>query len=65
MKGRNGSISLLPLNKKGGLIKNVSLENYLTEDQTKYIYGKVELGDDIRVRRESQEIWNKMLLHKK
>ena len=42
----------------------MSLEKYLTEDQTKYIYDKVELGDEIRVRRVSQEIWNKMLLHK-
>ena len=37
----------------------------LTEDQTKYIYDKVELGDEIRVRKVSQEIQNKMLLHKK
>ena len=40
-------------------------EKYLTEDQTKYIYDKVELGDEIRVRKVNQEIWNKMLLHKK
>ena len=38
MKGRNGSISFLPLHKKGGLIKNVLSEKYLTEDQTIYIY---------------------------
>ena len=61
MKGRNGSTSFLPLNKKGGLIKDVSLEQCLTEDQTKYIYDKVELGDEIRVRRVSQEIQNKTL----
>ena len=42
MKVRNGSTSFLPLNKKGGLIKDVSSEKYLTEDQTKYIYDKVE-----------------------
>ena len=42
MKGRNGSTSFLPLNKKGGLIKDGSQEKYLTEDQTKYIYDKVE-----------------------
>ena len=65
MKGRNGSTSFLPLNKKGGLIKDVSQEKYLTEDQTKYIYDKVELGDEIRVRKVNQEIWNnKMLPHK-
>ena len=55
----------MPLNKKGGLIKDVSLEKYLTEDQTKYVYDKVELGDEIRVKRISQEIQNKMLPHKR
>ena len=55
----------MPLNKKDGLIKGVSQEKYLTEDQTKYIYDKVELGDEIRVRKINQEIWNnKTLLHK-
>ena len=42
----------------------MSQEKYLTEDQTKYIYDKVELGDEIRVRKVSQEIQNKMLPHK-
>ena len=46
----------LPLNKKGGLTKNVSSEKYLTEDQTKYVYDKVELGDEIRRRKVSQKI---------
>ena len=65
MKGRNGSTSFLPLNKKGGLIKYVSSEKYLTEDQTNYIYDKVQSGDEIRVRKVSQEIQNnKTLLHK-
>ena len=55
----------MPLNKKGGLIKDVSQEKYLTEDQTKYIYDKYESGDGIRVRKVNQEIQNnKMLLHK-
>ena len=54
MKDRNGSTSFLPLNKKGGLIKDVSSEKYLTEDQTKYVYDKVESGDEIRVRRVSK-----------
>ena len=56
MKGRNGSTSFLPLNKKGGLTKIVSSEKYLTEDQTKYVYDKVESGDEIKVRKVSQEI---------
>ena len=64
MKGRNGSTSFLPLNKKGGLTKIVSSEKYLMEDQTKYVYDKVELGDEIKVRKVSREIRNKALLHK-
>ena len=52
------------LNKKGGLIKDVTLGKYVTEDQTKYIYDKFELGDEIRVRKVSQERQNKMLPHK-
>ena len=43
----------------------MSLEKYLTEDQTKYVYDKIELGDEIRVRGVSQEIQNKTLPHKK
>ena len=64
MKGRNGSTSFLPLNKKGGLIKNVFAEKYLTEDQTKYVYDKVESGDEIKVRKVSQKFQNKSLPHK-
>ena len=48
MKGRNGSTSFLPLNKKGGLFKNVSSEKYLMKDQTKYVYDKIELGDKFK-----------------
>ena len=65
MKDRNGSTLFLSLNKKGGLIKGVLLEKYLTEDQTKNIYDKAESGDEISIRKVSQEIQNnKMLLHK-
>ena len=65
MKGRNGSTSFLPLNKKGGLTRLVSTGKYLTEVQTKYIYiYKVELGDEIKVRNVSQGIQNKVLPHK-
>ena len=56
MKGRNGSTSFLPLNKKGGLTRLVSSGKYLTEEQTKYVYDKVELGDEIKVRKVSQGI---------
>ena len=53
MKGRNGSTSFLPLNKKGRLTRFVSSGKYLTEDQTKYVYDKAELGDEIKVRKVS------------
>ena len=51
MKGRNGSTSFLPLNKKGGLITSVFSEKCLTEEQTKYVYDKVESGDELKVRK--------------
>ena len=64
MKGRNGSTSFLPLNKKGGLMTNVFSKKCLTEEQTKYVYDKVELGDELKVRKVSQDIQNKLLLPK-
>ena len=64
MKGRNGSTSFLPLNKKGGLITKVFSEKCLTEEQTKYVYDKVELGDELKVRKVSHDIQNKLLLLK-
>ena len=48
MKGRNGSTSFLPLNKKGGLINNVISEKYLNKEQAKYVYDKVESGDELK-----------------
>ena len=65
MKGRNGSTSFLPLNKKVGLFTNVSLKKYLMEEQTKNIYDKIKSGDKIQVRKVNQEIWSKTLPHKK
>ena len=47
----------MPLNKKGGLIKDELQRRYLT-DQTNYIYDKIELGDKIRIRKVNQESWN-------
>ena len=64
MKGRNGSTSFLPLNKKGGLITNVFFKKCLTEEQTKYVYDKVESGDELKVRKVSPDIQNKLLLPK-
>ena len=65
MKGRNGSTSFLPLNKKGGLFKNVSSQKSLMEDQTKYVYDKIGSGDKIKVRKVSKEKMNKILPHKR
>ena len=64
MKGRNGSTSFLPLNKKGGLITNVFSEKCLREEQTKYVYDKVALGDELKVRKVSPHIQSKPLLPK-
>ena len=64
MKDRNGSTSFLPSNKKGGLITNVFSEKCLTKEQTEYVYDKVESGDELKVRKVSQVIQNKLLLPK-
>ena len=54
----------LPLNKKGELIPNVFSEICLTEEQTKYVYDKVELGDEVKVRKVSLDIQSKLLQSK-
>ena len=64
MKGRNGSTSFLPLNEKGGLITNVFSEKCFTEEQTRYVYDKIELGDELKVRKVSPDIQGKLLLPK-
>ena len=64
MKGRNDSTSILPLNKKGGLITNMFSEKCLTEEENKYVYHKVELGDELKVRKVSPDIQSKLLLPK-
>ena len=51
MKGRNGFTSFLTLKKKGGLDSKVISESCLTEEQTKYVYDKVEPGDELKVRK--------------
>ena len=50
------STSFLPFSRFSG--------KYITEEQTKYVYDKVELGDEIKARKVSQGIQNKALLHK-
>ena len=49
MKGRNGSTSFLPLKRKGGLKNNVISKKCLTEERAKYVYDKVESGDELQV----------------
>ena len=49
MIGRNGPTSFLSLKKKGGLDSKVISEVCLTEDQAKYIYDKIESGDELKV----------------
>ena len=50
MKGRNGTTSFLPLKGKGGLQGEIS-EQYLTKEQMKQIYDKVESGELVRLRK--------------
>ena len=55
MKGRNGSTSVLPLKKKGGLNNKMNSEKCLTEEQAKYIYDKIESGDEFKVEKTFQK----------
>ena len=51
MKGRNGSISFLPLKRKGGFQKKIPFEQCLTKEQTRQIYDKVELEEEVKIRK--------------
>ena len=64
MKGRNGSTSFLPLNKKGVLKTDVNSKKYLTEEQAKYVYDKVESGDELKVGKMVLQIQSNSLLPK-
>ena len=55
MKGRNGSTSVLPSKRKGGFQREIPFEQYLTKDQTKHIYDKIETGEEIRIRKLVQQ----------
>ena len=55
MKGRNGSTSFLPLKRKGGLQKKIPSEQYLSKEQTKHIYDKVELGEEVKIKKLIQQ----------
>ena len=55
MKGRNGSTLFLPLKRKGGLQKKIPSEQCLTKEETKQIYDKVELGEEVKIRKLVQQ----------
>ena len=54
MKGRNGPTSFLPSKREGGLQIEISSEQCLTEEQTKQIYDKIELGEKVKIRKLDQ-----------
>ena len=49
MKGRNGSTSVLPSKRKGGFQRKIPSEQCLTKEQTKQIYDKIELGEQVKI----------------
>ena len=55
MKGRNCSTSFLPSKKKGGLQGKIPSEQCLTKEQTKQIYDKIELGEEVQIRKLVQQ----------
>ena len=54
MKGRNGSTSFLPSKRKVGFQRRISSEQCLTKEQTKQIYDKIELGEEVKIRKLDQ-----------
>ena len=64
MKGRNGSTSFLPLNKKDGLINDVISEKCSSEEQAKYVYDKVESGDELKVEKTALQIISNPIMPK-
>ena len=55
MKGRNGSTSFLSLKRKGGFQRKIPSKQCLTKEQTKQIYDKVELGEEVKIRKWVQQ----------
>ena len=50
MKGRNGSTSFLPLQRKGGFQRNIT-NQCLMKEQAKQLYDKVEIGEMVNIRK--------------
>ena len=62
VKGKNGSTSFLSLDsKKGRNITYIRDALCLTEDQTKYVYKKIEQGSDLNTGTMKQEIEQKKM----
>ena len=55
MKGRNGSTSFLPLKKKGGPQDTKPSEMCLTKEQAEQIYDKIEVGEEVKIRKIMQQ----------
>ena len=57
-KVRDGTTSILPLNSKGGPVSYIKDRNaiFLMEEQTKYVYKRVEQGSEINTETMRQEI---------
>ena len=51
MKGRNGSTSFLPSKRKGAFQRRLPSDQCLTKEQMKQIYDKVELGEEVKIRK--------------
>ena len=45
----------LPLKRKGGFQRKIPSEQCLTKEQTKQIYDKVELGEEVKIRKLVQQ----------
>ena len=54
MKGRNGSTSYLPSKRKGGFQRKIPSEQCLTKEQMKQIYDKIEIGEEVTIRKLDQ-----------
>ena len=54
MKGKNGSTSFLPSKGKGGFQRRLPSDQCLNKEQTKQIYDKVELGEEVKIRKLAQ-----------
>ena len=68
MNGRDDATTFLPLDSRiGGQTRDghPTVGQYLTRDQTKYVYKKVEMGETINVDTIQQEIEQEKQLNRK